>query len=190
MGWSKSSFEFFHNILWIELFWPTQYINGMMPKSSYPSTAQRYRLFSHNPTPSLLSQTFLGGGKPSTWSPWGSDVASPSTGIWEALLHWRHSIHLNRQNFYPWVICRRNYTSGDIANFKRFWKRKCQSLSCVHISSTPWTVACHAPLLLKFSREEYWSGLGCQFLLQGIFPTEGLNLGLLHCRQILYHLSQ
>ena len=26
-------------------------------------------------------------------------------------------------------------------------------------------------------------------LLQGIFPTQGLNLNLLHCRQILYHLS-
>ena len=26
-------------------------------------------------------------------------------------------------------------------------------------------------------------------LLQGIFPTQGLNLGLLHCRWILYHLS-
>ena len=26
-------------------------------------------------------------------------------------------------------------------------------------------------------------------LLQGIFPTQGLNLGLLHCRQILYSLS-
>ena len=27
-------------------------------------------------------------------------------------------------------------------------------------------------------------------LLQGIFPTQGLNLGLLLCRQILYHLSR
>ena len=26
-------------------------------------------------------------------------------------------------------------------------------------------------------------------LLQGIFPTQGSNLGLLHCRQILHHLS-
>ena len=25
--------------------------------------------------------------------------------------------------------------------------------------------------------------------LQGIFPTKGSNPGLLHCRQILYHLS-
>ena len=27
-------------------------------------------------------------------------------------------------------------------------------------------------------------------LLQGIFLTQGSNLGFLHCRQILYHLSQ
>ena len=27
------------------------------------------------------------------------------------------------------------------------------------------------------------------FLLQGIFPIKGSNLGLPHCRQILYHLS-
>ena len=33
------------------------------------------------------------------------------------------------------------------------------------------------------------TGVGCHFLLQGIFPTQGLNLGLLHCKQILYHLS-
>ena len=26
-------------------------------------------------------------------------------------------------------------------------------------------------------------------LLQGIFLTQGLNLGLLHCRQFLYHVS-
>ena len=33
------------------------------------------------------------------------------------------------------------------------------------------------------------SGVGCHALLQGIFPTQGLNPGLPHCRQILYHLS-
>ena len=33
------------------------------------------------------------------------------------------------------------------------------------------------------------TGVGCHALLQGIFPTQGSNLGLLHCRQILYHLS-
>ena len=34
------------------------------------------------------------------------------------------------------------------------------------------------------------TGVGCHFLLQGIFPTQGSNLGLLHCRWILYQLSQ
>ena len=33
------------------------------------------------------------------------------------------------------------------------------------------------------------AGVGCHSLLQGIFPTQGSNPGLLHCRQILYHLS-
>ena len=32
------------------------------------------------------------------------------------------------------------------------------------------------------------NGVGCHALLQGIFPTQGLNPGLPHCRQILYHL--
>ena len=32
-------------------------------------------------------------------------------------------------------------------------------------------------------------GVGCHALLQGIFPNQGSNPGLPHCRQILYHLS-
>ena len=33
------------------------------------------------------------------------------------------------------------------------------------------------------------TGVGCHFLLQGIFPTQGSNLGLPHCRQMLYRLN-
>ena len=33
------------------------------------------------------------------------------------------------------------------------------------------------------------TGVGRHFLLHGIFPTQGSNPGLSHCRQILYHLS-
>ena len=53
--------------------------------------------------------------------------------------------------------------------------------------TTPWTVTGQAPPSMGFSRQEYEGG--CHFLLQGIFPTQGLNLGLLNCRQILYSLS-
>ena len=40
---------------------------------------------------------------------------------------------------------------------------------------------------MGFSRPEYWSG--SLSLLQEIFPTQGLNPGLPHCRRILYRLS-
>ena len=33
------------------------------------------------------------------------------------------------------------------------------------------------------------TGVGCHAILQGIFLTQGLNWGLLYCRQILYQLS-
>ena len=33
------------------------------------------------------------------------------------------------------------------------------------------------------------TGVGCHFLFQGVFLTQELNPHLLHCRQILYHLS-
>ena len=33
------------------------------------------------------------------------------------------------------------------------------------------------------------TGMACQALLQGIFPTQGSNPSLLHCRQILCRLS-
>ena len=43
------------------------------------------------------------------------------------------------------------------------------------------------PLSMDFPGKN--TGMGCHALLQGIFPTQGSYPGLLHCRQILYHLS-
>ena len=40
---------------------------------------------------------------------------------------------------------------------------------------------------MEFSRPEYWSGQ--PFPSQRIFPTQGSNPGLPHCRRILYQLS-
>ena len=51
----------------------------------------------------------------------------------------------------------------------------------------PWTVAHQAPLSMGFSGKN--TGLGCHFLLQGIFSIKESNLDLLYCRQILYTLS-
>ena len=60
-------------------------------------------------------------------------------------------------------------------------------LSHVWFFATPWTVAYQAPPSMEFSRQD--TGVGCHFLLQGIFLTQGSNPGLQHCSQTLYHLS-
>ena len=46
--------------------------------------------------------------------------------------------------------------------------------SCLTLFATPWTVARQAPPSMGFSRQV--TGVGCHFLLQGIFcPTQGSN---------------
>ena len=52
---------------------------------------------------------------------------------------------------------------------------------------TPWTVP--ARLLCPWDSPDKNTGVGCHSFHQGIFPTQALNPGLPHCRQILYHLS-
>ena len=64
----------------------------------------------------------------------------------------------------------------------------CQLFSHVQLFGTPRTVAHQAPRSMEFSRKN--TVVGCHFLLQGIFLTQGSNLGLLYCRQILYHLCR
>ena len=46
-----------------------------------------------------------------------------------------------------------------------------------------------AKLLCLWNSPGKNTGVGSHSLLQGIFSTQGLNLGLLHGRQICYHLS-
>ena len=43
--------------------------------------------------------------------------------------------------------------------------------------------------ILEWKKKKRNTGVGCHSFLQGVFPTQGSNPGLLHYRQILYHLS-
>ena len=61
------------------------------------------------------------------------------------------------------------------------YRVKWKSLSRVWLFVTPWTIQS-----MEFSRQN--TGVGSLSLLQGIFPTQGSNLGLPHCRLILYQL--
>ena len=60
----------------------------------------------------------------------------------------------------------------------QLWPTLCDPTDC----SSPGSSA-HGALQSKNT------GVGSHSLQQGIFPTQGLNLGLLHWRQILYYLS-
>ena len=54
-------------------------------------------------------------------------------------------------------------------------KVKVKSLSRVRLFSTPWTIAYQAPQSMKFSRQEYWSGL--PFPSPGDLPKPGIKPG-------------
>ena len=57
-----------------------------------------------------------------------------------------------------------------------------------HAQLTPQTVARQATLSMDFPGKN--AGMGCHFLLQGIFPNQGLNLCLLHWQEDSLPLSQ
>ena len=58
------------------------------------------------------------------------------------------------------------------------------SESCSVMSDSLWPHGLYSP----WNSSGQNTGLGSLSLLQGIFPTQGSNLGLLQCRRILYQL--
>ena len=88
---------------------------------------------------------------------WGGQVWSPTN-------------QTSSQSTAPFTLIHFKYTLASAVVIK--------SLHCVWLFATPWTVACQAPLSMGFPRQE--TTVGCDFLLQGIFLTQGSNLHLLH----------
>ena len=59
-----------------------------------------------------------------------------------------------------------------------------QLLSHAQHFATPWTIVHQTPLSMGIFPGKN-TGVGCHALLQEIFPTQGSNPGLPHCRWIL-----
>ena len=80
--------------------------------------------------------------------------------------------------FFPIDLYICSYASGCmLSHFSHVW-----------LFETLWTVACHTPLSMGFSKLN--AGVDCHALIQGNFLTQESNLWLLyllHCRWILYH---
>ena len=105
------------------------------------------------------------------------------------------------QGLFQWVLLYRNITASNKVPilWSNSWNgiiftlvipTPCAVLSRPVMSDSLWAHGLYPSRLLspwEFSSKN--TGVGCHDLLQGIFPTQGSNSGLPHCRQILYHLS-
>ena len=81
-----------------------------------------------------------------------------------------------------WWGGRRAIKTGEDISIRVHARLCAQSLSRVQLFATPWTAVRQAPRPWDSPGKN--TGVGCHF--QGIFPAQGSNPHLLHCRQLLY----
>ena len=112
------------------------------------------------------------------WEEWPhSTIVIWQVGINIQISHWKQ-LWFREQ---LWLFL--HFTEHSGCKYKFCWfKSKLLPLSCTFRKATPWL---HSP----WNSPGQNNGVGILSLLQGIFPTQELNLGLPHCRWILYQLS-
>ena len=102
-----------------------------------------------------------------------------STGLQRVGHNWATSLHVSFIQFsnYPNSLSSLNFA------------RSLTSSLVLSQFSMPLCDPIDSRLLCSWASPGKNTGAGCHALLPGIFPTQGSNPGLLHCRQILYRLS-
>ena len=91
---------------------------------------------------------------------------------------WFQKISVKLRQMGWWGLC----SFEKICMFTCLLTQLCSTL-CSPMNCSPPGSSVHGDSLGKNT------GVGCHALLQGIFPSQRSNPGLLHCRWILYHLS-
>ena len=110
------------------------------------------------------------------WAPKGVTYGAFAGGCYK----WKFSVHsISFVNWEKWCVCQVYLGGSELGRLEK-WK---WSHSVLSNSLQP------ARLLHPWDFPGKNIGMGCCFFLQGIFPTQGLNPGLPHCRQTLYCLS-
>ena len=110
-----------------------------------------------------------------TW--WGSQRNSPFLGLIIHHTDQNYSYVLNESHFHFSV----NFKKVGIELVVLFTESESHSV----VSNSLWPHGLYSP----WNSPGQNTGVDSLFLLQGILPTQGLNPGLPHCRQILYLLS-
>ena len=103
-------------------------------------------------------------------------LQSPCTVIWEPKKIKSVTVFIVS----PYV-CDETMANYSMSQQSQYWA--CESCSVVSDSLQPYE------LYIPWNSPGQNTGVSSHSLLEGIFPTQGSNLGLLHCRQILCHLS-
>ena len=85
-------------------------------------------------------------------------------------------------NFYSYIVHNKLL---QVRYYVFFVLMTCESESCTVLSDSLQPHGLYSP----WNSPGQNTGVGSCSLLQGIFPTQGLNPGLLHCKWILYQLS-
>ena len=97
--------------------------------------------------------------------------------------YWSFRFSIDPSNIQDWIfppsICDKVMANNSMTQQSQYWA--CES--CLVMSDSLQPHGLYSP----WKSPGQNTGVGS--LLQEVFPTQGLNLGLLHCRQILYQLS-
>ena len=109
----------------------------------------------------------------------------PAAQYWKSNLRFSglSSLLLRLQKIFLW----RCYTGHQISPWMIMWSRVLCWASEVKVAQSCLTL-CDYNLYSPWHSPGQNAWVGSLSFLRGIFPTQGLNPGLLHCRQILYQL--
>ena len=116
-------------------------------------------------------------------------------GLWELILKPRIAVEEKWSELSsitaPWRDPRRVSLYSSLTSETNFWiKLSSETESCsVMVDSLRPRGLWPSRFLCPWNSPGKSTGMGSRPLLQGTFPTQGLNPGLLCCREILYHLS-
>ena len=119
------------------------------------------------------------------------DLLLITSSIFSNLIFFFHMLQQYYMSFQWWAFFFPNRKSIIIQAIALSWEIE-WDYACVltQLCPTLWSYGLQpARLLCPGDFPGKNSGMGCHFLLQRIFPTQGLNPGLPNCKQILYHLS-
>ena len=108
---------------------------------------------------------------------------------WAAIFSPRGSSWPRDRTSLSWVFCiEQVYSLPTVPPGKPLFIHVCAVLSCSGTSDSLWAHGLQpASLLCSWNSPGKNPRIGCHALLQGIFPTQGSNTGLPHCRQIFFY---